>query len=603
MKRIRSHTRSLFFIVLFFQTTILLAQNKAYRLQWQFPPKDSTMLVSLNKQKELYASPETMQWYKDAKLGVFVHWGPALLETNVLSWGRFGERPGAGKPATKGVSPEVYDNLYKKFNPINFDADKWMQQIKDFGAEYIVFTAKHHDGFCFFDAKNTDYTIMNSPYGKDICKQLSDAAHKAGVKLFWYYSQPDWSHPDCLREKHYENYLPYMKTHVKQLFTEYGRIDGVFWDHLATKYWQWDSYHVIKEIKETQPWLITNSRTGFSWPDDSYRGDFDTPEQSLGPINHYRYWEACLTMTDKWLYSPKGPIKTAETVLGMLIQVAGNGGNLLLNLGPNGKGEFVEQEADQAYKVGEWIKTYGHTLKNTERGIYIGGDYGTSTQTGNKLYIHVLQTLADNADPVIELPQLPMGIVSAKGITKGFKNYNIKKGKLYLNFNKEEFNNNLDNIVELTLSEAPSSYKRISTWDAQPISKSEFTVSESSSFKLKNNAEAIYNTKGNVFSEGIHLKSWWQPLKTDKSPSLTLIFRQAKQIKTVLLSENMRSHSVTDFNIETQDKNGQWHTIHNGKTIGEGLRIKLNGDVVYGIRFKVNKSIYETQITAFNVYE
>jgi len=580
------------------------AQKKKsnYKDQWQFAAKDSSFYVTAEQQKELYATDAEMKWFKDAKLGIFVHWGPALLKTNVLSWGRNGERPGAGKAATNGVDPEIYDNLYKKFNPKNFDADKWMQQVKDWGAEYIVFTAKHHDGFTFFDAKNTEYSIMNTPYGKDICKQLSDAAHKAGVKLFWYYSQPDWSHPDNLREKHYENYLPFMKEHVKQLFTEYGKIDGVFWDHLATKYWQWDSYHVLKDMKKWQPGILSNARVGFGWPLED-RGDYDTPEQSLGPVNHHRYWEACLTMTDKWLYSPKGPIKPYETVLSMLIQVAGNGGNLLLNLGPNGKGEFVEKEAIEAEKVGDWIKKYGNTIKNTRRGIYIGGDFGASTQVGNKLYIHVLQQRAKNADAIIELPELPIEIISAEGITDGFIKCDVKNGKLILHFDEEKFDKNLDNIVEITLAENPDKFERIETWKEIPIAKKEFTASASSFTKAKNKPEAIYNTKGNVFSEGIHLKSWWEPSKEDKNPSLHLDFKSPKKVKTVLLSENMRSHCVRNFTIDTKDKNGNWNTIYNGKTIGEGLRIKLNGNSIYGIRLNVLEKTKAIQITAFNSYE
>lgn len=592
-------------IVLICVAHLSLAQHVKkgnYKYQWQFPAKDSTYYVTAEQQRELYATEAEMEWFKDAKLGIFVHWGPALLKTNVLSWGRFGERPGAGRPATNGVPPEVYDNLYKTFNPKDFDADTWMQHVKDWGAEYIVFTAKHHDGFAFFDAKNSDYTIMNTPYGKDICKQLSEAAHNAGVKLFWYYSQPDWMHPDNLREKHYENYLPYMKKHVEQLFTEYGRIDGVFWDHLATKYWQWDSYHLLKDMKQWQPGILSNARTGFGWPLPD-RGDYDTPEQSLGTVNHHRYWEACLTMTDKWLYSPKGPIKPYETVLGMLIQVAGNGGNLLLNLGPNGKGAFVEAEANEVDKVGAWIKQYGHTIKNTRRGIYIGGDYGASTQTGNKLYIHVLQQLSEDAEATIELPMLPTEIISAKGITEGFKNYDVVNKTLVLHFNKNKFLKNLDNIVELTLAENPLNFERIETWKANPLSKKQFNVTASSFIKPKHKPEVIYDTKGNVFSEGIHLKSWWEPAKNDSNASLTLNFKSAKKIKTVLLSENMRSHCVRKFALKAKDKNGNWNTICTGTTIGEGLRIKLSGSDIFGIRFKPLEHTKAIQITAFNVYE
>ena len=308
-------------------------------------------------------------------------------------------------------------------------------------------------------------------------------------------------------------------------------------------------------------------------------------------------------MTDKWLYSPKGPIKPYETVLSMLIQVAGNGGNLLLNLGPNGKGEFVEKEAEEAEKVGNWLKQYGHTIKNTRRGIYIGGDYGASTQVGNKLYIHVVQQLTDNTEATIELPKLPTELLTSEGINNGFKSHEIENGKLILHFDKAEFNKNLDNIVALTLAENPSNFERIETWKAIPAPITEFEVSESSFFKKDKKGDAIYNAKGNVFSEGIHLKKWWEPSRDDKNPSLTLDFKSAKTIKTVLLSENMRSHCVREFSIETKDKNGNWNNIYIGKTIGEGLRVKLNGDAIYGLRLNVLKHTKSIQITAFNAYE
>ena len=355
-------------------------------------------------------------------------------------------------------------------------------------------------------------------------------------------------------------------------------------------------------MKKWQPGILSNARTGFGWALQD-RGDYDTPEQSLGPVNHHRYWEACLTMTDKWLYSPKGPIKKAEGVLGMLIQVAGNGGNLLLNLGPNGKGEFVAEEVAEANRVGEWISTYGHTIKNTRRGIYIGGDYGASTQVGNTLYIHVLQKLASNSEAVISLPKLPMKILTASGVTNGFKKYEIKNGKLLLYFDKNLFNENLDNIVELKLSKNPADFERIETWKAIPVTKKELQIAESSFAKAKHKATVLYNTKGNVFSEGIHLKSWWEPSKEDKNPSISLSFTTSKKIKTILLSENMRSHSVTDFTIETKNANGVWEKVFNGNSIGEGFRIKLNGDAIYGVRLNILKSTYKTQITAFNVYE
>jgi len=209
-----------FFIVIFLFsfTTGIFAQAK---IKYDTVPEKYAPYI--------YAKPGDIQWFTDAKFGVFVHWGPYTLAKVPASWGRFGPRPGAGKQATEGVPREEYDNLYKKFNPVDFDADKWIKMVKDAGAKYFIFTTKHHDGFCMFDAKNTDYKITNTPFGRDVAKEIADACHKYGIKLFWYYSQPDWHHPDCLTENN-DRYRKYMYQHLEQLFTDYGKIDGLFFD-------------------------------------------------------------------------------------------------------------------------------------------------------------------------------------------------------------------------------------------------------------------------------------------------------------------------------------------------------------------------------------
>ena len=560
------------------------------------------MLITLAEQYELAATESEMEWFKDAKFGIFVHWGPALSVTSVLSWGRDGERPAANKPANGGVPAEIYDRQYLKFNPVDFDADKWMRQVRAFGASYLVFTAKHHDGFCLFDAPNTDYDVMSTPYGRDIAAEIAEAAHRHGIKLFWYYSQPDWTHPDCLREDHYASYLPYMKEQVEHLYTNYGRIDGVFWDGLASKYWQWDAYRLMRSMKEWQPGIISNPRGGFSWPDNSRRGDYDTPEQSLGPVNHGRYWEACLTMTDKWLYSPGGTVKPAETILGMLSQVVGNGGNLLLNFGPDGRGNFVEAEATQGARVGEWLDQYGHTLYGTRRGIYIGGDWGASTQRNDTLFLHVLQQFGDGVDPVISLPELPVDIREITGVTSGLMAYETANGQLRLTFDSEDFASHLDNIVMVVLEESPEKHDRIPTWSAEPLTNADLEVSASSVRAPNRRPEQLYQTSAEVFSEGIRLKNWWQPSPDDPDPSLTLTFPQPEPIVTLLLSENMRAHNVRQFVIEGRVSGQDWQSVYEGRTIGEGLRVGLSGQPLEAIRLRVTAGEGTPQITAFNVY-
>jgi alpha-L-fucosidase len=156
-----------------------------------------------------YRAPqEDLQWFRDARFGMFIHWGPVSITGGELSWCRGAKRPfdigGGGSPTETGwdrllVPAQRYDNLYKEFNPVKFDADQWVKIAKEAGMKYMVFTAKHHDGFSNFDTKVSDYNIMNTPFKRDIVKELSDACHRGGLKFGVYYSQRDWHHPDYLR--------------------------------------------------------------------------------------------------------------------------------------------------------------------------------------------------------------------------------------------------------------------------------------------------------------------------------------------------------------------------------------------------------------------
>ncbi len=578
--------------------------RKQMKEKWFVPPQSKEQLVTVEDQKSFLATEQEMQWFKDAKFGIFIHWGPALLVTNTLSWGRYGERPAAGKQARNGVPPEIYDSAYKQFNPVNFDAERWVRQMQSWGAKYFVFTTKHHDGFCMFDAPNTDYDIMHTPFKRDIAKELADAAHKYGMKIFWYYSQPDWHHPDCLRkDSHYEKYLPYMKEQIRWLLTHYGKIDGMFFDGLGSRYWNWDIKNLIPMMKELQPGILINPRYGFGLPDMSIRGDYDTPEQGVGPIDAPRYWESCITLTDKWLYNKNAPIKPANDLIALLVQANGNGGNLLLNLGPNGKGEFVEAEAKQMEGLGRWLKKYGESLYETRRGIYISGDWGTSTQKGNKLYLHFLIHFADDAPATISLPPLPAKILSAKALTEAFTKYRVEKEAITFYFDRKKYNENVDNIVVLELERPLDTLDRISTWNAKPLGADELSISASSERAPKHAAAVILGEGKDVFSEGTHVKSWWQPAGGDDKPWLKLTLKEPKAIKTIMLSEQIREYTVRDFSLEISYADGETKRIYRGNYIGNALRIKLSGKPVESLKLVIHKAGKSVKISTFNLYE
>ena len=194
----------------------------------------------------LQAKPEDIARWRDLKFGMFIHWGPVSLQGTEIGWSRGGERRGVG--GTGEVPLAVYDNLYKKFNPLKFDPKEWVEIAKSAGMNYMVLTTRHHDGFTMFDSKYTDYKITSpeSPYRKDIVKQLSDACHAGGITWGIYYSQPDWHHPDYMTANH-DNYLKYMHGQVEELLTNYGRTDMLFFDGLGGDAKRWDAENLLRK--------------------------------------------------------------------------------------------------------------------------------------------------------------------------------------------------------------------------------------------------------------------------------------------------------------------------------------------------------------------
>ena len=195
----------------------------------------------------LKADAQDAQHWRDMKFGLFVHWGPISLKGANISWTRGGER--RGWRGTGNIPVEIYDNLYKEFNPVKFNAEEWVQMAKDAGMKYVVFGCKHHDGFCMFDNKLTDYKITNSPFKRDVLKELADACHKAGLGMGCYYSLPDWHHPDYRTENH-QRYLEYLNGQLREICSNYGQIDIIWWDGLGGTAKDWDSQKLFRMIRQ-----------------------------------------------------------------------------------------------------------------------------------------------------------------------------------------------------------------------------------------------------------------------------------------------------------------------------------------------------------------
>jgi len=342
--------------------------------------------VDSGAQSYLKASANDMQWWRDARFGLFVHWGPVSLKGTEISWSRGGERRGIGGTGT--IPVEEYDNLYKTFNPVEFDADEWVAIAQAAGMKYIVFTTKHHDGFSMFDSRATDYRITSpeSPFGRDVVAELARACHKAGMRLGFYYSPVDWYHPDY-RTDHHDRYIKYMHEQVKELCSNYGTIDIMWFDGLQIHPMSgsggsnvydpalakdWDSPALFRTMRSLQPHVIVNNRCGLE-------GDFDTPEQHVGFFQTGRPWESCITICQQWAWKPDDTMKSLEECIRILASCAGGDGNLLLNVGPMPDGKIEQRQVDRLREIGVWLRANGESIYGTRGGpcsaSKLGGDH------------------------------------------------------------------------------------------------------------------------------------------------------------------------------------------------------------------------------------
>jgi alpha-L-fucosidase len=384
----------------------LLAAATAGCSQSTFRPQAAVPLQETPAQRDA-----RMQWWREARFGMFIHWGPVSLKGTEIGWSRGGERRGTGD--TGEIPLDVYDNLYKQFNPVRFNADEWVRIAKDAGMKYLVFTTKHHDGFVEFDSKLTDYKITSpkSPYRRDIVRQLADACHRGGLRLGFYYSPPDWHHPDYRTAKH-KRYIKYLHGQLRELCTNYGKVDIIWFDGLGGTADDWDAPSLLAEIRRLQPGIIINNRAGTP-------ADFDTPEQRIGAFQNDRYWETCMTIGDQWAWKPDDNVKSTKQCIQTLVRVVGGDGNFLFNVGPMPDGRIEPRQVERLREMGQWLRTYGESVYATRGGPFkwnlCGAAPFVSTYRDNRVFVHILEWRKDS----LSLPPIARKIVSSSVLTGG----------------------------------------------------------------------------------------------------------------------------------------------------------------------------------------
>ena len=357
-----------------------------------------------------------MAWWKEARFGMFIHWGPVALKGTEISWSRANSNP---KCPNKGKIPvEVYDNLYKEFNPVKFNAAEWVGLAKEAGMKYVVLTAKHCDGFLLWHSKVSDYNIASTPFKRDVCAELSEAVRKQGLKLGWYFSPMDWRDPDFRTERN-SDFIKRMQGEIRELLTSYGKVD-MFWIDYDGREPMYDQATTYPLIKQLQPNILLTNRLDLGVGNNNRQilspyADYYTPEQSIGNYDDQRPWETCMTLGKQWSWKPDDKIKSSGEVINILVKCVGGDGNLLLNVGPMPDGRIEPRQVNVLKEVGIWIAKYGESIYGTRGGPYKPGKSYVSTRKDNTIYLHILKC----PEGGLQLPPLAAKITSSKLLTGG----------------------------------------------------------------------------------------------------------------------------------------------------------------------------------------
>ena len=370
---------------------------------------------------------QRMKWWTDARFGMFIHWGLYALPAR-HEWVKNRER----------LTTEQYQKYFETFNPDMYNPKEWAKMAKDAGMKYVVLTAKHHEGFCLWDSKFTDYKSTNTPFGKDIIREYVDAFRAEGLKVGFYYSLIDWHHPDYTIDRNHpqrqdydtaytrlnkgkdmNRYREYMKNQVRELLTNYGEISIIWFDFSfpgknGKGRQDWDSENLLKLARSLQPGIIVDDRLDLRDVDGGW--DFTTPEQykvaKWPEVNGKRVpWETCQTFSGSWgYYRDETSWKSPAQLIELLSESVSKGGNLLLNVGPTARGTFDERARARLSSMGEWMKYNNRSIYNCTEAPAGFNAPANSILTYNpvtkRLYVHLLAypmgsvTLENMADKV-----------------------------------------------------------------------------------------------------------------------------------------------------------------------------------------------------------
>jgi alpha-L-fucosidase len=504
------------------------------------------------------AEANKMKWWKDAKFGMFIHWGVYSALGGTYEGKKI---PGIGEwiMNTAKIPMGKYKTYAKQFNPVKYNPEAWVKMAKDAGVKYIVITSKHHDGFALFDSKVTDWDVVDaSPYGKDLLKPLVAACRREGIRIGFYYSQAqDWNHPggaainghwDKAQEGDMDTYLDTIAVpQVKEILSNYGDVDILWWD-TPLDMTMTRAEKFIPIVKQ-HPNLITNNRLG-----GGFKGDTETPEQFV-PSTGFpgRNWETCMTMNDTWGYkSYDTNWKSSKTLIRNLTEIVSKGGNFLLNVGPTPEGEIPQASIERLAAMGKWLRINKESIYGTTAGPFAYLSYGRCTRKGQKLYLHVFDYPANGL----------LGVLMTNKISRVYLLTDSTK-RLLVTINQ----GNKHSVIHLP-KKVPDSINTVVAVEFEGEPKVIPSPMEGVEAVVSSENDATQGAKN--LTDGDRLTRW-TAAKTERNATATVDFKKRITISCLIVDEPWNPWDHKKQNITLQYKSGKiWKTVITATTKGIG---------------------------------
>lgn len=493
--------------------------------------------------------PDHLRWWGEARFGLFVHWGPVSLKGTEIGWSRAGARRGYGSAGTE-VPAEVYDNLYREFNPSAFNAGEWASIADAAGMRYVVFTSRHHDGFSMFDTAASEHKITNpaSPFRRDVVDELSKAFRERKLAFGLYYSQPDWRSPDAFTRERHGEYLAFLKQQITELCSNYGKLDVFWFDGLGKSARDYDGDELVRTIRRLQPGIVINDRTGL--PEDH-----DTPEQRVGKYQDQRPWESCITICRQWSWKPGDEMKSLKECVHTLVLCAGGDGNLLLNVGPMPDGRIEPRQVDRLKEIGRWLRTNGESIYGTRGGPWKPTRAIASTRRGNTVFLHVLRWDGDS----VSLPGIAAKVKEAS-LFNGQTAHILQTDQEIIVSVPEANRDPVDTVIRIELDESAMELPAL----AQPA-------------RIKADASNTYRKQVDDYGPEMAFDNdtatRWATDSGTKQAWITANFGKPVTIQRIRIDEALEER-VQQFEFQYRADEG-WKTVFSGRRIGHWFQKKL----------------------------